>query len=148
MRLWCAPLINDRSGDPCGVWLEVYEDKGALLRAFSTISLAAAAIPADVFAFSVGLPAPGGIGSGGGARSGSELSHLRLMLVSSCIVLSLLHPAHHVEHISCRKGYHSHGHALSLSLGEGMLVPAVAVARTFPLAVHRVCCMKLESSRD
>jgi len=50
------------------------------------MALAAAAIPADVFGLVVGLFAPGGKGSGGGARSGSEESHLRLMLVSSCMV--------------------------------------------------------------
>lgn len=56
----------------------VYEETGAALsRAFSTICLTAAAIPADVFALTVGLPfVPGLRGRGGGARSGSELSHL------------------------------------------------------------------------
>ena len=69
--------------------LDVYEDRGALSRALSTICLAAAAIPADVFAFVVGLCDPGLRGSGGGARSGSELSHLRLIEVSNCIFASL-----------------------------------------------------------
>ena len=57
-----------------------------LSRALSTICLAAAAILADVFAFVVGLEDPGGNGSGGGARSGSELSHLDLIDVSSFIL--------------------------------------------------------------
>lgn len=63
----------------------MYDARGALSRARSTICFAAAAIPADVFAF-VGALAPGGIGRGGGARSGSELSHLCYMLVSKCVV--------------------------------------------------------------
>lgn len=66
--------------------MDVYDDKGALSRARSTICLAAAAIPADVFAFVVGALAPGGIGRGGGARSGSELSHLHFTLVSKYIM--------------------------------------------------------------
>jgi hypothetical protein len=78
--------MSDRSGEGCGESLfDVYEDIGWLSRALSTINLAAAAIPADVFAFVVGLADPGLSGSGGGARSGSELSHLRLRDVSTCI---------------------------------------------------------------
>jgi hypothetical protein len=70
--------MRDRSGEACGVWLVVYAEIGALSRAFSTNCLAAAAIPADVLGFTVGLPLVVGLsGSGGGARSGSELSHLR-----------------------------------------------------------------------
>jgi len=57
---------------------------GALSRALSTICLAAAAILLDVFGL-VGDCEPGLRGNGGGARSGSELSHLRLMDVSLCI---------------------------------------------------------------
>lgn len=51
-----------------------------LSRAFSSSALAAAAIVAEVFARVVrfGEPGtPGFSGRGGGARSGSELSHLR-----------------------------------------------------------------------
>ena len=55
-------------------------------RALSIICLAAAAILADVFGLVVGLAGPGFNGSGGGARSGSELSHLRLRDVSRCIL--------------------------------------------------------------
>jgi len=53
----------------------------------STIFFAAAAIVADVFALVVGEPVPGLSGSGGGARSGSELSHLRASLVSAFILM-------------------------------------------------------------
>lgn len=52
----------------------------------STIFFAAAAIVADVFALVVGEDVPGFSGNGGGARSGSELSHLRLNCVSTPIV--------------------------------------------------------------
>lgn len=55
---------------------------GALSRAFSTMALAAAAIPADVLALVGDEPVDGFRGNGGGARSGSELSHLRLIAVS------------------------------------------------------------------
>ena len=84
--------MSDLSGEPCGVVLEVYEDRGALSRARSMICLAAAAILADVFALVVGPLAAGGKGNGGGARSGSELSHLRLIFVSRCISLPYFHP--------------------------------------------------------
>lgn len=66
--------MSDRSGRAAE--LDVYEERGAVSRAASTIFFAAAAIPADVLAFVVGLPWLGARGSGGGARSGSELSHL------------------------------------------------------------------------
>lgn len=52
----------------------------------STIFFAAAAMLADVFVLVVGEPVPGLSGSGGGARSGSELSHLRASLVSAFIL--------------------------------------------------------------
>lgn len=82
IRRWCAPLIRDLSGDPpeANSVFRVYEEIGVLSRALSTICFAAAAIPAEVFAFVVGLCEPGFNGSGGGARSGSELSHLLKML--------------------------------------------------------------------
>lgn len=50
----------------------------ALSRALEVNASAAAAILADVFDLVAGLDDPGFSGSGGGARSGSELSHLRI----------------------------------------------------------------------
>ena len=70
-------MINDRSGDFCGIGLVVYELAGALSRAFSSSALAVAAMTADVFGLVERFGEPGFRGSGGGARSGSELSHLR-----------------------------------------------------------------------
>ena len=73
-----APLINDRSGDfDSGIGLVVYELAGMLSRAFSSNALAAAAMWADVLGRVVMFGEPGFSGNGGGARSGSELSHLR-----------------------------------------------------------------------
>lgn len=48
----------------------------ALSLAFAVNASAAAAIVLEVFGFATGLDDPGFNGRGGGARSGSELSHL------------------------------------------------------------------------
>lgn len=48
----------------------------ALSLAFAVNASAAAAIVLEVFGFAAGLEDPGFNGRGGGARSGSELSHL------------------------------------------------------------------------
>lgn len=56
--------------------LVVYELVGKLSRAFSSSAFAAFAIAADVVWRVVRLGEPGFKGNGGGARSGSELSHL------------------------------------------------------------------------
>lgn len=76
MRLCVVPLIRERSGDLCGMGLVVYELAGKLSRAFSSSALAACMMSADVFGRVVRFGEPGFNGSGGGARSGSELSHL------------------------------------------------------------------------
>jgi hypothetical protein len=76
MRLWCAPLIRERSGDLCGMGLVVYELIGMLSRAFSSNALAACAMTDEVPARVVRIGEPGFKGRGGGARTGSELSHL------------------------------------------------------------------------
>jgi len=68
--------MSDRSGDLCGMGLVVYELAGKLSRAFSSNAFAAFAIAVDVPGRVVKLGEPGFSGSGGGARSGSELSHL------------------------------------------------------------------------
>lgn len=68
--------MSDRSGDLCGIGLVVYELAGKLSRAFSSSAFAAFAIAVDVPGRVVKLGEPGFNGSGGGARSGSELSHL------------------------------------------------------------------------
>ena len=73
MRLWYWPLINDFSGDRFGGGLVVY----ALSRARAVRASAAAATVAEVLGFVAGLDEPGFKGNGGGARSGSELSHLK-----------------------------------------------------------------------
>lgn len=62
-------------------------------RARSTKACAAAATVADVFGFVgevLGVPVPGFRGRGGGARSGSELSHLFCSSVSFCLRLRVL----------------------------------------------------------
>ena len=50
----------------------------ALSLAFAVNASAAAAIFLEVFGFAAGLEEPGFSGNGGGARSGSELSHLNV----------------------------------------------------------------------
>lgn len=80
MRLCCVPLIRDRSGDLCGIGLVVYELAGKLSRAFSSRAFAACMMAAEVFGRVDIFGEPGFNGSGGGARSGSELSHLDAML--------------------------------------------------------------------
>lgn len=59
----------------------------ALSLAFAVNASAAAATALDVFGFVAGLDVVGFNGKGGGARSGSELSHLvrtMLCLASEC----------------------------------------------------------------
>ena len=50
----------------------------ALSRALAVKASAAAVMVAEVLGFVAGLKDPGFRGRGGGARSGSELSHLKL----------------------------------------------------------------------
>lgn len=65
------------SGDEGGGLL-VYA-LGALSKALDAIRAAAFSILEDTFGFVIGLlPTAGFKGSGGGARSGSELSHLQI----------------------------------------------------------------------
>lgn len=112
---------------------EVYEDRGALSRAFSTICLAAAAIPADVFALVVGVPFVGLSGNGGGARSGSELSHLRFTFVSNPILSSPCCVDIARWMVMSTNALYSHGNArpaATIRKGKGMLV---SVARALPL---------------
>ena len=80
MRLWWWPLINDFSGELSrfgGNGFVVYGLGPALSRAFSVNAAAAAATVAEVLGRVAGLDEEGLRGSGGGARSGSELSHLQ-----------------------------------------------------------------------
>ena len=68
----------------------MYELAGKLSRAFSSSALAACMMAADVFGRVVMFGEPGFNGSGGGARSGSELSHLkRRVSLISCACLRL-----------------------------------------------------------
>lgn len=129
MRLCCVPLIKDRSGDFCGMGLVVYELAGKLSRAFSSSALAACIIAADVFGRVVRLGEPGFNGSGGGARSGSELSHLKRRV--SLICYACLHPeAHGTGDVHWYRG-------------KRMRVPdQLAVARVFP--VNRRHCVWCE----
>lgn len=78
MRRCAAPLIKDRSGDLSGISFLTYGAGPALSRARSASACAAAAMCADVFGRVVGPgePTPGLRGNGGGARSGSDESHL------------------------------------------------------------------------
>lgn len=71
-------MISDLSGDVWGLFgmgFVVYPPAFSL--AFSVSAAAAAATVADVFGRVVTTGEPGFNGSGGGARSGSALSHLR-----------------------------------------------------------------------
>ena len=68
----------------------MYELAGKLSRALSSSALAACMMAADVFGRVVRFGEPGFSGSGGGARSGSELSHLkRRVSLISCACLQL-----------------------------------------------------------
>lgn len=76
MRLWNWPLIRDFSGEDLGgMGLEMY-GLGAFSRIFSVNVAAIAWIPGETLPLVAGLVEPGFMGSGGGARSGSELSHM------------------------------------------------------------------------
>ena len=70
--------MSARSGesDFSGIGLTVYELAGKLSRAFSSSAFAACIMAADVLGRVVRLGEPGFNGNGGGARSGSALSHL------------------------------------------------------------------------
>lgn len=71
------------SGD-VGIGLIVYE-LGAFSLALAVMRAAASSIRFDVLDRVIGLPGtPGFNGSGGGARSGSELSHLWCLSVFVC----------------------------------------------------------------
>lgn len=70
------------SGEAGGGGLQVYP-LGAFSRALAVIKAAASSIRADVFGLVMGLLAPGLSGRGGGALSGSELSHLCRVSASS-----------------------------------------------------------------
>lgn len=74
-RRCCWSLNRDFSGDLRGSGLIVY----VLSLAFAANASAAAATFFEVFGFVVGLATLGFNGRGGGARSGSELSHLQLV---------------------------------------------------------------------
>lgn len=78
-RLCCGFLVGDLSGDLSCMALMVYGLMPELSRALSASACAAAATCADVFG-RVGerFGLAGFSGRGGGARSGSELSHLCL----------------------------------------------------------------------
>lgn len=78
MRLCWLPFIRERSGesDLSGMGLVVYELAGKLSRAFSSSALAACIMAADVLGRVVRFGDPGFSGNGGGARSGSALSHM------------------------------------------------------------------------
>lgn len=67
--------MSDFSGDLGVIGLVVY-GLGEFSRIFSVKFAATAWIPGETFALVTGLVEPGFNGSGGGARSGSELSHL------------------------------------------------------------------------
>ena len=100
MRLCWWSLNNDFSGDFIGRGLIVY----ALSRALAARASAAAATFLEVFGLVVGL-VPGFRGNGGGARSGSELSHLFAVSEST-------------DHLPS----HVHRHAGATRFGEGGLV--------------------------
>ena len=77
--------MRDLSGDLLGSGFVVY----ALSLAFAVRASAAAAIVAEVLGFAAGLAEPGFKGRGGGARSGSELSHLRLPRIVISFIQSM-----------------------------------------------------------
>lgn len=79
IRLCAAPFARDLSGEVSMrfVALVVYP----LSRAFSVRAACADCIALDVFGLDAAtLGEAGFIGRGGGARSGSELSHLKLLI--------------------------------------------------------------------
>jgi hypothetical protein len=94
-------LTSDRSGERFGIGFVVYGDGAALSLAFAASASAAAAMCEEVFGLTVGAEGCGFGGNGGGARSGSELSHLRNSLVASVIVMmySTAHCADASKHL-------------------------------------------------
>ena len=106
-----------RSGDT-GAGLLVYA-LGAFSRALAVIRAAASSMRLDVLDLVIGLPgAPGFSGSGGGALSGSELSHL---CRSSAFEASVASP-----------DIDSHWHRTPTRLGKGVLMLHDAGLSTVP----------------
>jgi hypothetical protein len=69
-------LISERSGDLSGIAFDVYGLGVMLSRAFADSASAAACMFAEALDLVAGAEGFGLSGRGGGARSGSELSHL------------------------------------------------------------------------
>lgn len=79
MRLWAGPFVGDLSGDTSLIRLAIAFVTSALSRAFSASAACADWIALEVPDLEVAILGDWGFsGSGGGARSGSELSHLVL----------------------------------------------------------------------
>jgi len=81
MRLWVASLTSDRSGDGSARFVGEFVTY-PFSRAFSVNAACADCMALEVLGRDVRVGDEGFIGSGGGARSGSELSHL--YFVSRC----------------------------------------------------------------
>ena len=77
MRLWVASLTSDRSGDVSARFVGEFVIY-PFSRAFSVSAACADCMALEVLGRDVTVGEEGFIGSGGGARSGSELSHLEL----------------------------------------------------------------------
>ena len=93
MRLWVASLISDRSGDVSARFVGEFVIY-PFSRAFSVNAACADCIALEVLGRDVTVGEEGFIGNGGGARSGSELSHLdmlseRFFLISKKLTLGL-----------------------------------------------------------
>lgn len=81
IRLCAAPFINDLSGEVSirfGIAFVTY----ALSRAFSVSAACADCIALEVLGLEEDMGDEGFIGRGGGARSGSELSHMGTIALS------------------------------------------------------------------
>ena len=113
--------------------------------AFAVSASAAAAIVADVFGLDAGLDDPGFSGSGGGARSGSELSHLYFVRLGISLVITFdmallpkilrtMHDHKHAQKSTQKRGIHRHGRTTGLRERRMMLEHKLSIARTF--SVH------------
>ena len=130
MRRCAAPLMSDLSGDEEGEMLATYA-LARLSRVRSCSLLAAAWMLVETFGRVCRLGEPGLSGNGGGARSGSELSHLILerCLVSPMSTVDLC--GRSANATWPRRCMSLHWDRRSSRVGKGMLMSVFSIGRTF-----------------
>jgi hypothetical protein len=125
-------LIKDFSADLSGIGLVVYE-LGTFSRFFSARAAAAACTVAETFGRVAGLFEPGFNGSGGGALSGSALSHLDFqvsMLASSQLAIGVPMKYPHSALEWLVEGIHRHYTPARLREGVLMFKDKLSVTRS------------------